>query len=406
MLGGVFAAVIALLVLGYFLFLRTEYVVLAQGLRGSDASAVVAELDKRGTPYRITGGGSTILVPNDQADATRVALAGSESAARGEIGFELFNKSDMGLTNFAQKINYQRALQGELVRTIMVMDGVESARVHLSMPERALFRGDRAEPRAAVTVAMKAGQIADAPRVAGIQRLVASAVPDLPESKVVVLDSGGRVISQAVSEALEGERPADLEERSAVGGYYRARARGAIERQIPGLNFLLKVLVVPQASIARTPPESDAESAGSGWLPAGEGPARNFRLRFILVSKAGLNAGDQEAVRAAIVQATGADFAQGDNLSFEVGPVDTSVATSPLTAPPPAAAPLPSPTPIAAAADWPVAWIFAVVGMAGLLLLGWMLIGPSKLRAEDHEAFADKLRSQLNRGEGEPDAGA
>ncbi|MEI9851949.1 MAG: flagellar basal-body MS-ring/collar protein FliF [Sphingomonas sp.] len=207
LLAGIFAAVTAVLAAGYFLFLRADYVVLAQNLRPADASLVVAELDKRGAAYRLRDGGGTILVPEDQADATRVAIAGSDAAAHGQIGFELFNKSDMGLTNFAQKINYQRALQGELMRTIAMMDGVESARVHLALPERALFRGDRSPPRAAVTVAMKPGQTADPSRVAGIQRLVAAAVPDLPETGVVVLDASGRVISPSAPATAAEDRP-------------------------------------------------------------------------------------------------------------------------------------------------------------------------------------------------------
>ncbi|HWU96229.1 MAG TPA: flagellar basal-body MS-ring/collar protein FliF, partial [Sphingomonas sp.] len=295
LLGGVFALLLTLLALGYFLFVRAEYVVLAQNLRPADASAIVAELDKRGVAYRLRDGGTTILVPEGQADATRVAIAGSDAAARGQIGFELFNKSDMGLTNFAQKINYQRALQGELVRTITAMDGVESARVHLALPEKTLFRGDRVEPRAAVTLAMKPGQIADPARVAGIQQLVAAAVPDLPDAKVVVLDAAGHVISAApvaadVDPGTGTERPADVEERAAIEGYYRARARGAVERQMPGVRFTLRVLVFPSTSGA----VDASSSAPAGWAPSGEGAQRNFRMRLVFVSPAPLGVEDQQ----------------------------------------------------------------------------------------------------------------
>jgi flagellar M-ring protein FliF len=163
----VFACVLVVLAVAYFLFLRPEYRVLYANLRATDASAIVAELDARGIAYRLRDGGTTILVSEDESDASRLAIAGSEAAAKGLVGFELFNESDMGLTNFAQKINYQRALQGELVRTIMMIDGVESARVHLAIPERALFRGERSLPKAAVTIAMIGDwQLADA-RVAG-----------------------------------------------------------------------------------------------------------------------------------------------------------------------------------------------------------------------------------------------
>lgn len=393
-LGGVFAVVVALLALGYFLFLRTEYVALAEGLRPADASAIVTELDKAGRGYRLRDGGTTILVPENEADATRVAIAGSDVAARGQIGFELFNKSDMGLTNFAQKINYQRALQGELVRTIMAMDGVDSARVHLALPERTLFRGDRAEPKAAVTVAMKPGQTADGARVVGIQRLVAAAVPDLPESKVVVLDSAGRVISAAaMAEAAEVRSP-EADEKLAVEGYYRARARGAVERRMPGLKFLLRTLALP------VPGASSEGDGTSGWAPSGEGSSRNYRLRFVFVSEAPLAAEEQGVVRDAILQATAIDPAIGDALSFETGPTDPTPAVADAVS---AAAPvqamveplLPAP---ARPSGIPFEWIGVTLALlvAGFIAWRWFGPGRARLREEDHEAFADRLRRQLN----------
>lgn len=395
-LGGVFAGIVLLLGVGYFLFLRTDYVVLAEGLRPADASAVVAELDKAGRPYRLSDGGATILVPADQADATRVAIAGSDVAARGEIGFELFNKSDMGLTNFAQKINYQRALQGELVRTIIAMEGVESARVHLALPERTLFRGDRAEPKAAVTVTMKPGQSADPARVLGIQRLVAAAVPDLPEAKVVVLDGSGRVISAAPPVETEEVRGADIEERQAVEHYYRARARGEIERRLPTLKFDLRVLALP---VQGATPAAAGES--TGWTPSGEGANRNFRLRFILVTETGLAAEEQDVARGAVIQASGSDLANGDTLLFQTGPIEPPAPVTQPSAAPLAAAPAmapPSQPALRSDRGWTFEW-FAVSGLlAAAAVLLWMLRGRrrTRLAPEEHEAFADRLRRQLN----------
>ncbi len=403
MLGGVFAVVVALLALGYFWFLRTDYVVLVQGLRPGDAAPIVAELDKSGTSYRVTEGGGTILVPSDHVDATRVAIAGSDAAARGQIGFELFNKSDMGLTNFAQKINYQRALQGELVRTIMEEDGVESARVHLALPERTLFRADRSEPKAAVTVAMKPGQTADSARVAGIQRLVAAAVPDLPESKVVVLDSAGRVISPSVTIQSEAERSPDMEEKAAVEGYYRARARGAVERQMPGLKFTLRVLALPIGEGAA--PADPAAAASAGWVPSGEGAGRNFRLRLLFVSEAALGADDQDVVRNAVFQATALSAAQGDSLSFETGPVDAlpETAQPAAAAPQPVATALPEPGPAPAQSDWQALWFTLAGALLVALLIAWRVRRSSAARLDDsdHDALAARLRRQLNLEDGD-----
>lgn len=393
-LGCVLAVVVALLALGYFLFLRTDYVVLVEGLRPADASAVVAELDKGGRAYRLRDGGTTIMVPEGEADATRVAIAGSDAAVRGQVGFELFNKSDMGLTNFAQKINYQRALQGELVRTITAMDGVDSARVHLALPERTLFRGDHIEPKAAVTVAMKPGQTADAARVAGIQQLVAAAVPDLPEGKVVVLDSGGRVISAAVATDAQEARSPELDEKLAVESYYRARARGAVERRMPGLKFLLRTLAMP---VSNAPAESGGVAA---WTPSGEGASRNYRLRIIFVSDIPLAAEEQAVARDAVLQATGIDPALGDTLSFETGPTEVTARVTQANAAemPAQGVPLPSSPNTPEAAHFPFEWISVAVALLLAALLGWRWLAPSRARLgdEDHEAFADRLRRQLN----------
>jgi flagellar M-ring protein FliF len=405
-LAAVFAGVVALLALGYYLFLSTAWVVLFQGMRPADAAAVVAELDKRGAVYRLRDDGTTILVPENDADAARVAIAGSDAAARGQIGFELFNKSDMGLTNFAQKINYQRALQGELVRTISMMDGVDSARVHLALPERTLFRGDRAEPRAAVTVSMKPGQTADPSRVAGIQRLVAAAVPDLPESAVVVLDSAGRVISAAAAPgAAELEAPADLEERSAVERYYRARARGAAERAVPGLKFTLKVLALPLESSAAAPADPATGAPAAEWVPSGEGAARNFKLRVLFVTEAAIGPEDQAVIRNAIVPALALNAPHGDTLSFETGPLEPVVAPAPVAAPvtgvsaaiPPVTAPLQAP---AMFGLW--TWLLAAlaVGVVILIVLRLRSGGRARLSGSDHDAFAARLRRQLNLEEG------
>src|SRR5258706_8609932 len=169
----------ALLVAGYFVVLRKPYDVLFTDLRTMDAATIVADLDKRRVSYRLADGGATILVPHGVVDSTRLAVMSEDLPIKGTVGFELFNKSDMGLTEFAQQINYQRALQGELARTIMTLDEVDSARIHLSFAEPTVFRDDRRPPKASVTIATRPGRSLSAETVGGIQRLVGAAVPDL-----------------------------------------------------------------------------------------------------------------------------------------------------------------------------------------------------------------------------------
>src|SRR5580692_9338560 len=119
--GAAFAVFLLIGTVVYLVFVRVPYSPLFTDVRPAEAASIVAQLDKTKTPYRLTNGGATILVPANLVDATRLSVMSDDLPLKGMVGFELFNKSDMGLTEFAQKIDYQRALQGELARTIMTL---------------------------------------------------------------------------------------------------------------------------------------------------------------------------------------------------------------------------------------------------------------------------------------------
>lgn len=398
----IFAVLVAALALGYYFFLRSDYVVLIEGVRPSDTSAIIGELDKESTPYRLRDGGSTILVPADAADAARVAIAGSDLPLQGQVGFELFNKSDMGLTNFAQKINFQRALQGELVRTILQMDGVASARVHLALPERTLFRGERMAPRGAVTIAMKPGQEVDDAQVAGIQQLVASAVVDLPPSSVVVLDAAGRVISAVPPQSSE---PSPYSEaRAAIEGYYRARIRGAIQSVLPGIRFRVQVLALPGGTFPRP------SASSQGAVAAGpEESGRDFPLRVQILTESDLGTDQQSVARDAIVAAAALDFDAGDALLFDIGPVEDPVAHPVVNRPEQVRPPAVPSSVTQLQAGWLSWWMVALLVILPLPLLTAVLLrrrARPVLSREEHEAFAARLRRQLDLVGGGGDVGA
>ena len=313
----VFAAVFAALAFGYWFFLSGSYAPAFTGLRPAEASAVVGQLTAKNIPYRLADGGATILVPSGQVDPARLAIAGSDVPMKGGVGFELFNKSDMGLTDFAQRINYQRALQGELERSIMMLDDVETARVHLAMPERTLFRSDRNAAKAAVELVGKDGRRFDEARVAGIQRLVAFAVPDLAPADVVILDADGKVLSSAPA-ADDAVLTPEAEEQHAVSSYYRARIRSAITQALPGIQFEVKVLV---DATAATPPKPEPVPAATPVASASPAPvsARKFGLRIVVATTAPLNAEDRALAQSALAASVGYDERLGDSVSFEIG---------------------------------------------------------------------------------------
>ena len=192
-------AVVAVLMLGFFAFLimratSPQMAPLYTGLTLEDSSAIVEELTKQGIPNEIRGDGDTILVPRDQITTLRMSLAGSGLPSKGQVGYEIFDQqSTLGSTSFVQNINNVRALEGELARTISSLARIKSTRVHLVLPERALFSRDKKDPTASIVVAVR-GQLS-AEEIRAIQHLVASAVEGLTPNRVTIADDTGNLLA-------------------------------------------------------------------------------------------------------------------------------------------------------------------------------------------------------------------
>src|SRR5258707_9032464 len=195
-LGVATLAIIAGAVVAAVWTLRTEYQPLFTELDPRDASAIAGELDRMKVPYVIGEDGATILVDKTNVHGTRLKIMGKGLDLKGTVGFEIFNNTDFGMTEFAQKINYQRALQGELSRTIGAFEEVRSARVHLVLPESGLLRKSTVRPKASVTLVVRNGQRLLPEQIQGIQRLVAASVPEMEPSAVTVLDQQGVALSR------------------------------------------------------------------------------------------------------------------------------------------------------------------------------------------------------------------
>jgi len=190
-----FIAILAIAGVGGWWALRPNYVALVQNLRPADASEIGTALSGWGIPYRFDNGDKTVLVPVDEVYSLRMKLAEEGIPKGGSVGFEAFKESDYGVTEFAQQVNYQRALQGELERTIESMQEVQSARVHLTIHHAGLFEKDQNPSKGSVTLHVRPGAHLGARQVVGIQRLMASAVDGLQPDAVTVLDQDGTVLS-------------------------------------------------------------------------------------------------------------------------------------------------------------------------------------------------------------------
>jgi flagellar M-ring protein FliF len=171
-----------------------SYAVAYKGLSETDAGAVVDKLDSSGVAYKLQDGG-TILVPSDQVYKVRLQMASSGLPKDTSVGFELFDQNTLGMTEFTQKVNYQRAMEGELERTIGSLEGVGAVRVHLVTPDKTLLSSEQDPSTASVTMKMKTGSILTAAQVRAISHLVASSVQGMKAENVVVVDTDGNLLS-------------------------------------------------------------------------------------------------------------------------------------------------------------------------------------------------------------------
>lgn len=190
---------------GYFTFERMNYGPLYSNLAPQDGSAVVKELEAAKIPYALTHGGTVIEVPRGILYQTRLKLAGKGVPVGGGVGFEIFEKNQFGASEFTQQVNYLRAQQGELSRTINSITAVHSSRVHLAIPSRSSFLGPEERPSASVVVELRPGYHLTPDQVQGIVNLVAGSVPKLSSDKVTVIDGSGRPLKEITTAAANTE---------------------------------------------------------------------------------------------------------------------------------------------------------------------------------------------------------
>lgn len=206
---GVGAGVVAVLVALVMFMGKEPSELLYSNLDLKEASEVTQALDQAGIKYETKGDGSTIMVPRDKVASARLMVAGKGLVSSGSIGYEIFDTSNaLGQTDFVQQLNRQRALQGELERTIKAMQGVNSVRVHLVLPKRQLFEEDAEQPSAAVTIGVGSRE-PSSDMVRAIQNLVSSAVPNMKAEKVAVIDQHGKTLSAPSDESLAGKMAQD-----------------------------------------------------------------------------------------------------------------------------------------------------------------------------------------------------
>ena len=204
MLGG--AALVAAIAVGVMWSRAPDYKVLYSNLSERDGGAVIQSLQQMNVPYKFAEGGGAVMVPADKVAETRLRLASQGLPKSGTTGMELMDNQKFGISQFAEHVNYQRGLEGELARSIESIGAVQSARVHLAIPKPTLFVRERQKPTASVVLQLYPGRAVDEGQVAAITHLVSSSVPELTPKSISIVDQQGNLLSGTNDRSLDASQ--------------------------------------------------------------------------------------------------------------------------------------------------------------------------------------------------------
>jgi len=221
---------------------RPSYDILFADLSKKDAAEIIDKLKEKKIDFRLEEGGKTILVPSGKVYELRLEFASMGLPEEGVIGYEIFDKSNIGMTDFLQKLNYRRALEGELTRTIEEIDAVEKARVHIVIPETRLFQEDQKQPTASVILKLNRARSLSPAKVNGIAHLVASSVEGLEAENVTIVDTRGRILSNNSNpDDLLTMSATQLDFRKKVEDYLTEKAQSMLDRVFGPGNAIVRV---------------------------------------------------------------------------------------------------------------------------------------------------------------------
>ncbi len=189
------AAIVAIMASVWLWSQQPDYRILFSNFNDRDGGAIVASLQQMNVPYKFAEGGVAILVPANQVHDARLKLAAQGLPKGGNVGFELMENQKLGVSQFLEQVNFQRALEGELARSIQSLSAVQAARIHLALPKASVFVRDQQKPTASVLLNLHPGRSLDQQQVSAIVHLVASSVPELPPPNVTIVDQNGNLLS-------------------------------------------------------------------------------------------------------------------------------------------------------------------------------------------------------------------
>lgn len=279
MLGGI--VIVTLILLGVTLFFLNEpsYSTLYTGLAQEDASKVVEHLTSQKIPYKLEDNGQTIKVQKEKVYETRLSLASKGIPSTGIIGYEIFDKTTMGMSEFMQKLNYKRAIEGELARTIMQQDGVEGVRVHIVIPQKAVFKEEEKPPTASVVLKLKNNYAVSKNNIMAITNLVSSSVEGLTPGHISIIDTKGRLLSKDNEEgSLAVSSAKQYEVKQSIENYLAQKAQTILDNVLGYGNAMIQITAdVDFAQVEKTMEtyDPDGQVAVSEQIIKGENNGRS-----------------------------------------------------------------------------------------------------------------------------------
>ncbi len=219
---------------------KPTFGVLFSNLEAEDASKIIDKLKQASVPYELGDAGKAILVPKDKVYELRLQMAGQGLPKSSVVGYEIFDKPSFGMTDFTQKVNYKRALEGELEKTILQLDEVQAASVHIVIPEKALFESQQQKTTASVFLKLKEGAQLSPGEINGVQRLVAASVEGLHASDVTIVDARGNLLSQKTS-GIDALTSAQYDLQSKVENYLANKAQTMLDAVLGPGNAIVRV---------------------------------------------------------------------------------------------------------------------------------------------------------------------
>ncbi len=270
------AAAVAVVVAMVLWAKSPEYRTLFSNLSDQDGGAIVSQLTQMNIPYRFADNGGALEVPADKVHELRLRLAQQGLPKGGSVGFELLDQEKFGISQFSEQVNYQRALEGELARTIETLGPVKTARVHLAMPKPSLFVREQKSPSASVTVNLEPGRALDEGQISAVVHLVSSAVAGLPTGNVTLVDQGGHLLTQS-STGDRALNDAQLKYASDVEGRVQHRIESILAPIVGNGN--VHAQVTAQIDFA------DKEQTEEQYHPNGDSSKAVMRSRQLNISE-------------------------------------------------------------------------------------------------------------------------